>query len=72
MVFLVRLISLNVFFAGIPDRLFKNSYYRNDYEDVNGRGYKLKDGSCCTYGYNFVLAIPKTITFKNKWGGMTL
>lgn len=55
-------------FAGIPDRLFKNSYYRNDYEDVNGRGYKLKDGSCCTYGYNFVLAIPKTITFKNKWG----
>lgn len=55
-------------FAGIPDRLFKNSYYRNDYEDANGREYKLKDGSCCTYGYNFVLAIPKTITFKDKWG----
>lgn len=64
-----KLDFIKCIYAGIPDRLFENEYYANNYSDIDGNFYKLKEGSCCTYGYNFVLAIPKTITFKSRCGG---
>ena len=55
--------------SGMVDYLYINEY--SGYVNGDGKYRQLDKSSCLSFKPNFVVGIPKTIEFKNKWGSVS-